>query len=370
MMLPHPPFFLFGMGNRRKFLYKSGVLYDAMTGDMLRSWKPIHEHIIPHEYTVKWQTREGKTYTIREDETGVCLMVEGTQTWLTGNPLQLPDFKGGGPGEPFGNSHAHILKVLLHEVLVNIVDGKPLANFLVRDAPAYRDATIICEALRRTGNLGLVKDWILSLAEPFDLARQGEREPDNLGQALYLISMVSDREHPLVARILEQADAFRRTDYLAGRTDGAEHPVYQTKWFKFGLKSLGLPDDFHIPVSFDSYAPVFWMDYRDVSNGGPPFTEKLKESNPSLAWAEAHFHGWDPPMHVAAKNYPLSWEQHSEGDPPYGMSLVAPEFVDRRIAAPQARHAAEMLLYFLDHAQPGFRDHGHHGRDEHFLHAH
>ena len=365
MKLPHPPFFLFGMGNRRKLLYKAGVLYDALTGDMLRNWKPIHEQIIPHEYTVKWQAREGKTYSIREDETGVCLMVEGTRTWLTGDPIRLPDFKGGDLGEPFGNSHAHLLKVLLHEVLVNIVDGKPLANFLVGSAPVYRDAAIICEALRRTGNLGLVKDWILHLTEPFDLARQGEREPDNLGQALFLISMVADREHPLVPRILEMAEDFRRTDYLAGRTDGAEHPVYQTKWMKFGLKSLGLPDNFHIPVSFDSYASVFWMDYRGQVNAGPPFPEKVKEASPHLAWAEAHCHGWEPPMQVAAKSYPMSWEQQGDREPPYGMSLVAPEFVDRRIAAPQARHAAEMLLYFLDHAQPGFRP-----KDEHFLHAH
>jgi hypothetical protein len=364
MKLPHPPFFLFGMGNRRKLLYKGGILYDALTGDMLRSWKPINEHIIPHEYTVKWQTREGKTYTIREDETGVCLLVEGTQTWLTGTPVHLPDFKGEAGG-PFGNSHAHILKVLLHEVLVNIVDGKPMANLMIRTMPSYRDAAIICEALRRTGNLDLVKDWILGLSEPFDLARAGEREPDNLGQVLFMLSMVADKDHPLVARVLEQAETFRRTDFLEGRTDGAEHPVYQTKWLKFGLKSLGLPDDWHIPVSYDSYAPVFWFDFRGWAALGPAFTEKVKDASPHLAWAEAHFHGWDPPMPIAGKSYPLSWEHHGERDTPYGMTMVSPEFVDRRISAPHARHAAEMLLYFLDHAEAG-----RHRRDTHHLHAH
>ncbi|MDQ3002130.1 MAG: hypothetical protein M3Y08_12835, partial [Fibrobacterota bacterium] len=68
MKLPHHPFFLFGMGNRRKLLYKAGVLYDALTGEMLRSWSLVQEQIIPHEYAVKWQTREGKLYSIREDE--------------------------------------------------------------------------------------------------------------------------------------------------------------------------------------------------------------------------------------------------------------------------------------------------------------
>lgn len=364
MKLPHPPFFLFGMGNRRKLLYKAGILYDAQTGDMLRSWRPIHEHILPHEYTVKWQTREGKSYIIREDETGVCLMVEGTRTWLTGNPLRLPEFQGEGAG-PFGNSHAHVLKVLLHEVLMNIVDGKPISNFMVSNAPCYRDAAIICEALRRTGNINLVKDWILGLAEPFDLTRSGEREPDNLGQVMFLLSMVADKDHPLVARVLEQAENFRRTDYLEGRTDGAEHPVYQTKWLKFGLKSLGLADTWHIPISYDSYAPVFWFDYRDWAASGPAFHEKVKEASPYLAWAEAHCHGWDPPMPVAPKTYPLSWEQHGDKDTPYGMSLVSPDFVDHRVSTPDARHAAEMLLYFLDQAEAD-----RHRRDIQFLHAH
>jgi hypothetical protein len=241
MKVPHPPFFLFGMGNRRKLLYKAGALYDASTGELLRSWKATHEQIVPHEYAVKWQTRDGKQYAIREDETGVCLVVEGTRTYLTGNPLRLPDFKGSEPGL-FGNSHAQLLRVLLHEVLINVLDGKPMSNFLVQHAPRYRDAAIICEALRRTGNLDLVKDWILGLREPFDLARDGEREPDNLGQALFLVSLVSDAGHPLVARVLEEAEAFRRTDYLDGRTDGAAHPVYQTKWLKYGLKSFGLPN--------------------------------------------------------------------------------------------------------------------------------
>ncbi|MDB5103394.1 MAG: hypothetical protein JWP91_1083 [Fibrobacteres bacterium] len=359
MKLPHHPFFLFGMGNRRKLLYKAGALYDALTGELLRSWSPVHEQIIPHEYTVKWQSREGKLYSIREDETGVCLMVEGTQTYLTGNPIHLPDFKGG--------RDANLLKVLLHEVLIHILDGKPLTNFLVQNAPNYRDGAIIAECLRRTGNLGLVKDWILGLTEPFDYARDGEREPDNLGQALFLISMVADKDHPLVAGILEQAQGFRNTDYLDGRTDGGEHPVYQTKWMKYGLKCLGLPDPYKIPVSFDPYSSVFWMDYKDIPTNGPPFPERTKETCPHLPWAEAHFHGWDPPMPVSAKSYPLSWEVQGPGNPPFGMSTISPDFLERRIVAPHARHAAEMLLYFLDQTQAGARLDS---QEENILHAH
>lgn len=358
MKLPHPPFFLFGMGNRRKLLYKAGALYDALTGELLRSWSPVHEQFLPHEYTVKWQSRENRVYSIREDETGVCLMVEGTRTYLTGNPIHLPDFKESG--------EANILKLLLHEVLINIVDGKPLTNFLVHTAPSYRDAALIAECLRRTGNLGLIKDWILTLSDPFDSVAEGEREPDNLGQALFLISLVSDKDHPLVGKILAQTEEFRNMDYLEGRTDAAAHPVFQTKWMKFGLKSLGLPDPFKIPATFDSYSSAFWMDFREVPNYGPGFPEKVKDAHPFLAWAEAHFHGWDPPMPLVPKIYPLSWEIRPEGKAPFGMGIISPDFLDRRIVAPHARHAAEMLLYLLDHSTPRLRPEA---QEDKYLHA-
>jgi hypothetical protein len=170
-----------------------------------------------------------------------------------------------------------------------------------------------------------------------------------------MVSLVSDRSHPLVARVMEEAEGFRRADYLEGHTDGAAHSVYQTKWLKFGLKRLGLPDAWRLPASFDPYAAVFWLDYLEIPIGGPPFSESVKEAAPYLAWAEAHFHGWGPPAPVPARSYPLSWGRHPDREPPFGMGLIAPDFVDRRVSAPDARHAAEMLLYFLDRAQRGSR---------------
>jgi hypothetical protein len=164
---------------------------------------------------------------------------------------------------------------------------------------------------------------------------------------------VSDKEHPLVAAILENSKAFCNTDYIEGRTDAGTHPVYQTKWMKFGLKCLGLPDPYKIPVAFDPYSSVFWMDFRNIPNHGPSFPEKTKESSPHLIWAEAHFNGWDPPIPVSAKAYPMSWEMHGDRNPPYGMSIISPDFLERRIVAPNARHAAEMLLYFLEYTHAG-----------------
>jgi hypothetical protein len=46
-------FFLFGMGNRRKLIYRAGKLMDAFTGEVLRRWKVISEAIEPAEYRVR-----------------------------------------------------------------------------------------------------------------------------------------------------------------------------------------------------------------------------------------------------------------------------------------------------------------------------
>lgn len=342
MKIPQHPYFLFGMGNRRKLLYKGGALFDALTGEILRSWSPIEEQIIPHEYTVKWQTREGRQYSLEEDGQGVTLKVEGTHTILTAGDIHLPDFQSSG--------QAAILRVLLHEVLINVVEGKPLTNLLVENQPTFRDAAVICEVLRQTGNLSLVRDWILALPDPFDNAL-GRREADNLGQALFLLSLVTDKEHPLVARIVHAAGMLRKFDYIEGLTEGGEHPVYQTKWLKFGLKRLGLEDPYKFPLAFDPYSSVFWMDFRDIPNNGPPFNEAVKEASPHLAWAEAHFHGWDPPQALPAKTYPLSWEAAGPDRPrPQGMAILGLDLVEKRIVTPHARHAAEMFLYLMDTA--------------------
>lgn len=37
MRLPRCPFYLFGMGVRRKLLYRRGELLDALTGEVLRT---------------------------------------------------------------------------------------------------------------------------------------------------------------------------------------------------------------------------------------------------------------------------------------------------------------------------------------------
>jgi hypothetical protein len=340
MDLPECRFFLFGMGGRRKLLYQGGALTDAFSGECLGQWDALRERIVPPEYKVEIETAGGREVRICEDAEGVWLQQGRRREPVSRSPVALPDFAG--------HRHQPLLRVLHQEILINIVPAGPVPNLLAYPRPWYRDAAMMCMALERTGNLHLVSDWIAGLREPFDRNNAGNCEPDNLGQALYMISLVSDAGHPLVETVQQAAEQFRQDRHVVGITDGAEHPVYQTKWLKFGLRSLGLDDPYEIPSVFDSYSALFWWDFKDAHVPGPRFDERARTLYPYLAWAEHHFHGDVPAGLPDASRYPLTWEAHSsEADFP-AMSVVSGEYVQRRIAAPHAWHAAEMFLYLLE----------------------
>lgn len=340
MKLPECSFYLFGMGERRKFLYKAGTLTCALTGETIRKWDVASESICPAEYSVKLEMPDGKSTTIREDEKGVWVEEDGSRICLAESYVKLPRFER--------YRHASLLAILHHEILVNIVDGKPVPNLFVYSKPWYRDAAMMCMCLERTDNLHLVEEWICGLREPFDRNNAGNCEPDNLGQGLYMLSLVSDASHPLVETILRTIPQFRKENFIVGITDGQEHPVYQTKWLKFGLRSLGLDDPYEIPEVFDSYSALFWMDYPQAYVKGPHFTEESKDLYPYLGWAEAHFHHWMPTITFSEHRYPLTWEAHGSQADYNRMAPISQEYVKRRICAPHAWHAAEMFLYFLN----------------------
>lgn len=298
MRLPCCSFYLFGMGNRRKLLYKGGSLLNALTGEAIGKWNAISERIHPSEYRVELEVSDGKGIVISEDEKGVWLEEAGRKTCLSEYYLRLPRFEG--------YKNPPLLRALHHEILVNIMDGKPLPNLFVYPKPWYRDAAMMCMCLEKTGNLHLVADWIYGLRDPFDRNNAWHCEPDNLGQALYMISLLSDASHPLVEMILQTIPQYCRANYIVGMTDGVEHPVYQTKWLKFGLRSLLLDDPYEIPGEFDSYSPLFWMDYTQDHLDGPSFSEEVKDLYPYLGWAEAHFHRWTPESVPTPDRYPIT----------------------------------------------------------------
>jgi hypothetical protein len=327
------PSFLFGMGDRQKYIYRNGELIEWPSLRVVKKWTVKSEVLIPPAYTV-WIRTPRAMVRIHEDEHGLWVEEGSKTTRLAKSFVHLPSFRGA--------LFPNVLRTLHHDILVNIVKGKPLPNFLVYAKPWYRDAAMTAMVLKRTGNIALIRTWILSIRDPFDRNNGGIEEADNLGEVLYLVSCVSNRQHPVVEKVLDSVESFRRGTYIIGRTDFSEHPVYQTKWLKVGLKSLGLQDPFVVPVILDSYASLFWWDFKD-GQAGPPFPADAARKYPYLAWARDHLTGThDGP--VSSADYPITWETDASQANYAGQRVFAADSSTDRTATPHSWHAAEMFL--------------------------
>ncbi len=297
------------------------------------------EKLSPAEYRVDIETSEGESVTIMEDEEAVWLCLGESRNVLTRHPVSLPTFDG---------PRAALLRALHAELLLNVMPWGPVPNFWVYPRPWYRDAAMMALCFERTGNLPQIAAWIDRLTQPYDYNNGGHAEPDNLGQVLTLASFTAGKQHPIVEEVLKEAKKRRSGDSLIGLTDHGEHPVYQTKWMKYGLRRLGLEDDYRIPAVPDSYSSLFWMDFKHEHQPHPRFGPIFLQKYPYLNWAEAHFYGDPPPETVFADQFPLTREvEASEAN--YGrMQLVSEAWARNRQSSPHTWHAAEIFLYFLD----------------------
>jgi hypothetical protein len=333
--MPDLHFFLFGMGDRTKFIYRGGKFIDAVTSDVIKRWKITKELIVPSEYMVYLETEDGRKIRIIENEKGIYIWDGNKITVVSESKLNLPNFEG--------HSFAPVLRVLHHEILINIHKGLPVPNFMVYKKPWFRDAALMAMVLKQTGNLPLIKDWIMAIRDPFDRNNHGISEADNLGQVLYLVSLVSGKEHPAVQTVLDSVQQFGKENYIEGKTDYAVHPVFQTKWIKYGLKSLGLPDPYQIPAVYDSYSSLFWWDFKAQHVNGNRFDEANSQNYPYLVWAEDHFFGETKGI-LTNRDYPLSWEAYASDAYYPGMQVLNDNLVKQKLSMPHTWHAAEMFL--------------------------
>lgn len=340
---PNVKFFLFGMGNRLKMIYQKGRLYSAFDSSVSRSWKVEKEIIVPNEYLVQLQLKNGDFVEIRENEKGVFIIQNGENSILPGtdSPIHLPEFEE--------MKYSEILKELNHEILINIVDSKPLPNFFVYKKPWRRDGAMMAMCLEKTGNLDLIRKWVISLKEPYDFNNAGEAEADNLGQTLYLLSLFADKSHPLVKQILQEVKKYEVTApegvYIRGRSDFHEAPVYQTKWLKFGLAKLRQPDPYKIPDIQDNYSSLFWWDYKESYRKGTldAYDEWKDDKYPYIGWAADHFHGLKRSP-LSNRDYPLTWEIGASQANYTGMKMINEIYVREKCSAPHTWHASEMFL--------------------------
>jgi hypothetical protein len=340
--MPDVRFYLFGMGRRPKLLYKNGELQNALTGMVLKKWPVRKDFILPHEYKVVILDSAGAVTIVREDSIGIWLERNGESELVPGTEarVRLPDFRG--------NRFPDVMKALHQEILINVIDGRPVPNFFIYPRPWYRDGAMTAMCLKATGNLGLIRDWILGLSEPFDRNNAGEAEADNPGQALYLLSLVSDGSHPLVPKLVKALKTFEVREggrlFVRGRSDFSEHPVYQTKWAMTGLEALGLPDPYTVPDLPDSYGALFWM--KREGGGNSPLSSGASSLYPYLDWASDHFFGTRTGK-ISNRDYPLTWEIDASQADYEGMRIVDERYVREKTGVPHTWHSAEVFLSLL-----------------------
>jgi hypothetical protein len=345
--LPDVSFYLFGMGNRDKYLYKNGELRNCKTGIVEKFWDFTIEIIVPNAYAVYGITKTSIEVIIHEDQDGIWILDTRGKTRINkqNSKVILPSFDD--------HRYSEILKVLHQEILANIVDSKPLPNLFVYNKPWRRDAAMMAMCLDLTGNLDLIRDWVLSLEEPYDYnngKKQGhpEAEADNLGQTLYLLSLFTDKKNITVERVLKEIPRWLVEDngakYIKGRSDFQEVPVYQTKWLIYGLDKLEIVHDYSIPDIPDNYSSLFWWAYKEYHKKGNEWTD---EKYPYIGWARDHFYNTANGL-ISNRDYPLTWESNASQANYEGMQMISSEFSEKKISVPHTWHSAEVFLYLYD----------------------
>lgn len=333
-------YYFFGLGDRKKLMYFDGKIKDIFSGDILYEWDVKEELIIPNIYTVIIETYDGHYIKIYEDESGVHILkendyiIDGTDIEIT--LYDFSDYK-------YGN----LLSVLYSEILFNVKDGKIYPNIFVYDNPWYRDAAISAMVLEYTNNIDLVEEWIKSIEQIYDLQNGGIKEVDNLGELLYLKSLVVDKEDAVVKEIIEEANLIRSSsdkNSLYGYTDGSVMSRYQTIWYNFGLKRLDLNNYFDINniSSFDSYSSTTWWN-GECNNGK---LVALNSFYPYLGWAQYHCVG-SGQIYLGKSLYPLSYESYGSQANYNDMYMINEWYVNKKISPVHSWTASEVLMYLI-----------------------
>ena len=80
-------------------------------------------------------------------------------------------------------------------------------NVIVYDKPWYRDAALACMVLKQTNNIDMISNWIENIDEIYDMQNSNIKEPDNLGQLLYMMSCIENKNYELIDKILGKDEA-------------------------------------------------------------------------------------------------------------------------------------------------------------------
>lgn len=143
--LPEVRFLLFGMGSRPKLVYKSGSLLESPSGKVLRRWAVKSETIVPSDYCVSVTTTSGARVRVVEDEQAIWIEENGRR-----EPVEHRQSRVYLPA--FGQfRYPRVLRVMHQEILVNVIDGKPVPNYFVYPRPWDRDGAMVATCLKASG---------------------------------------------------------------------------------------------------------------------------------------------------------------------------------------------------------------------------
>ena len=333
-------FFSFGMGDRKKMIYKKGKLIDLKTKQVIRSFDFTHEMIIPNMYTVLLLDQAGRITRIYEDETGVHIekgrMAKIWEDWnnynqweddrlnnretrlveniasetitTSKNKINLPNFEDSKVGR--------VLKVLHQEVLVNIDHGKPRTTLMARtnESGLYREGMVAAMVLEKTNNTWLFEDWMKQISSIYDCRNKLEKNEakctesaDNPGQLLYLLGAITNSRQDLTNKIKAEVKQKVVNGKFVGEVDGEKMGYYPTALLINGARrnKIDLGYDFNLGKA-DKYLGLTWWlnDYKEAKHGNI-----VDPMHPAKEWASVH----QEPGHyglttILDEAYPLTFD--------------------------------------------------------------
>ena len=292
--------FYFGMGDRKKIVYKDGKLIDLKTKEIIKEVDYSDELIVPNEYSVLLKDKKDNVYLIEENEDGIFFSKNNDKEKIveSGKEIHLPEYDG--------MRYSEILKVLHQEVLFNIDGSEPRPNIIGYYKPFYRDAMVATMVLEDTDNVHLIADWVKNLDSIYDYARSSEiKEPDNLGELLYMIGATKVDRDDLVEEVLDEIENIRTEDNMIhGNIDSAEQKYYPTAIALFGEEKLGIKPNLSLGNIDDVYGKLTWY-YHNPNMIWAQFIDA--PLFPYLGWAQRHYteHGL---VYMLDEIYPLSYE--------------------------------------------------------------
>lgn len=362
----------FGMGLRKKFVIEK--LNQNIGGAVIYKYNPatkaktnLYTNLTLLEYdsvnyTAKLKDEKNNKYLyMYENENGVYVSNGTSVTTLDNSTkINIPSFEG--------YEYADHMRALFGELMVNITAKGFSPNLYVyQDSSWYRDGALACMILEKTGNIQQVEAYIESLNENnvYDNARAnydktpGVKEADNLGELLYMLSLVDNPNTSLVQAVVDEIKACTKINtstgkkYIQGMTDGQTLSTYQTKWLLFAMENFGHDkllqygldaSEYSVEGKTDYYSDMCWFYNNSTKEEFSGDLEKIKEGLydtsgekdrwPYLNWARLHY--YQIKIEMPELTYPMSREGRVSAM--YGYCIT------------HMWTASEMILYLYDYA--------------------